>query len=461
VRDEGGEPLYWLGVQTDVTERKHMEEKLAYRALHDPLTGLPNRDLLLDRLGQALARAGRSGRKVAVLFMDLDNFKYVNDSLGHDAGDGLLVEVAERLRGSLRPADTVARLGGDEFVMLLEGLKSEADAEEAVARVTEAINRPVYLKDQEVFVTFSIGIAMNTPDEAHHDDLLRRADVAMYRAKNDGKDRHRVFDASMNASARVRLELASDLRRALARDELPIHYQPTVCLEGGRILGFEALVRWEHPRKGLILPAEFMPVAEETGLIVPMGRHTLREACRRAKDWQDGGRRPLTVSVNLSVRQLQDADLLADVSLALEESGLAPRDLILEITESALMGDVPKNVAVLRGLKALGVRIAIDDFGTGYSSLSYLERFPVDVVKVDRSFVGRLGRNAKGGALVCAVIDLARALDLDVVAEGVETAEQAEELARLGCEVAQGYHFASPLDPEEVSEFLLVQSQLL
>ena len=371
------------------------------------------------------------------------------------------MEVSERLRVGLRPEDTVARLGGDEFVVLLEGLKDETEAEEAAARLTEAINRPFCIEGQEVFATFSIGIALNTPDGVLNDDLLRKADTAMYKAKNDGKDRHRVFDASMNASARVRLELASDLRRALERDELLVHYQPTVSLVSGRVVGVEALVRWKHPRKGLILPGEFVPVAEENGLIVPVGRHTLREACRQGKEWQDGGRRPLTTSVNLSVRQLQDPNLLADVSRALEESGLAPGDLILEITESALMGDVPRNVAVLRDLKDLGIRIAIDDFGTGYSSLAYLERFPVDVLKIDRSFVSRAGRDAKGKALVCAVIDLARALGLDVVAEGIETAEQAEELARLGCEVAQGYYFAKPLDPGSVSKLLTAQPQLL
>ncbi len=455
-RDGNGEPLRMVGTVHDVTQRRALEERLEHLAFHDPLTGLPNRALFLDRLEQALVRADRREGRVAMLFLDLDRFKVVNDSLGHDAGDELLVAVAERLRGCLRPEDTVARLGGDEFVVLLEDVGDRGYAERVSERIAEALRGPVDLEGNETYVTASIGVVLNEAGHARPPEMLRDADIAMYAAKDAGKARHEVFDEGMKARAHRRLELENRLRRAIEREELRVHYQPKVDLSSGAVVGMEALVRWQDPERGLIYPAEFVPLAEETGLILPLGRWVLGEACRQAKEWRERypGADSLTVAVNLSAKQFQQPNLAEEVDRALGGTGLDPGALILEITEGVLMEKAQSNMETLRGMKTLGVKVAIDDFGTGYSSLGYLKRFPVDMIKVDRSFVCGLGQDTEDTAIVETVLLLARALGLRAVAEGIETAEQMEELRALGCPVGQGYYFARPMPSDEAGKLL-------
>ncbi|HEX8939263.1 MAG TPA: EAL domain-containing protein [Candidatus Limnocylindrales bacterium] len=432
----------------DVTERKAFVRQLAYEAFHDPLTDLPNRALFVDRLGQALARATRRDTSVGVLFLDLDNFKIVNDSLGHQLGDELLVGVATRLRSAVRAADTVARMGGDEFTILLEDVTEAAEAVEVAERIREAFRAPFAIAGRDVFMTASVGVAVAAGAGRTADSLLRDADLAMYRAKASGKARHCVFEHGMEAPAVERLAVDADLRKALERHEFRVHYQPIVTLVGGCVSEFEALVRWERPGHGLVLPASFIPLAEENGLIVPLGRWVLEEACREAAAWPPGpGGRPIVVSVNLSARQLQDPDLVTHVERALAVGPTRPA-LKLEITESVAMLDPELTSRTLRRLKALGVLIAIDDFGTGYSSLSYLKRFPLDALKIDRSFVDGLRTDGHDAAIVQSVIALARSLGLAVTGEGVETVEQAADLRALGCELAQGFLYARPLAAE-------------
>ncbi|PLS87591.1 MAG: GGDEF domain-containing protein [Actinobacteria bacterium] len=445
----------------DVTERKTLEERLKHQALHDPLTGLPNRALLLDRLGHALDRADRTEACVAVLFLDLDDFKVVNDSLGHEAGDDLLVAAARRLETCLRPGDTLARLGGDEFVVLLEDVGGRGEATGVATRIAEALREPFLLgAHEEAFVSVSIGVALTSGGEDRTgslpDDLLRWADVAMYDAKRKGKAHHAVFDPSMDARALERLRLGADLRRAAERGEFRVHYQPEVELSTGRVVGFEALMRWEHPEQGLVPPGRFIPVAEETGMIIPIGRWVLEEACRQAKKWCEGRPNgpPLAMSVNLSARQFAHPDLARDVARALGESGLDPGCLVLEITESAVMEDARSTIDTLEELESLGVGLAIDDFGTGYSSLSYLRRFPVDYLKIDRSFVDGIEEDSGDAVLVSGIVDLAHALGLSVVAEGVETEGQLGLLRGMGCDLAQGYHFSRPMPGEEADTLL-------
>jgi diguanylate cyclase (GGDEF)-like protein/PAS domain S-box-containing protein len=456
VRGQGGEPLRMVGTVHDITERKALQEQLEYQALHDALTGLPNRALFMDRLQHALVRAWRRKGEVAVLFMDLDNFKVVNDSLGHDAGDSLLAAVAERLRARLRPEDTAARLGGDEFVILLEDLTDVGEATRVAERIAEALRTAFVLNRREVFVTASIGVVLSDDARKEPADLLRNADLAMYRAKHAGRARYEVFEEQMSARALERLQMENDLRRAVERQEFVVHYQPVVALDTGGVKGFEALVRWERSEDTLIVPEEFVPVAEDTGLIVPIGQWTLREACRQAQEWRR--RYPdapsVTMFVNLSARQLQDPDLARRIAQITRETGFDPRYLELEISEGAAMVNAPATAAVLEELKALDVRVAIDDFGTGYSSLSYLERFPVDSLKIDRSFVDKLGQDPGTALLVSGMIDLAHALGLRVIAEGVETTEQLQRVRDLGCDLAQGYHFSRPL-PDEAAGVLL------
>ena len=463
--EEGGRAIGLAGTIHDVTERRALEEELAHRAFHDPLTDLPNRTLLMDRLGHALARKERAKGEVAVMFMDLDNFKHVNDSLGHEAGDDLLVEVAARIRGSVRPEDTVARLGGDEFAVLLEDVGGEDGAVEVAERIARELSPPIRLGGREVFVTPSIGVALGGPDKTRSDGLLREADAAMYRAKARGKNRHAVFRPEMRGTSSRRLRLEGDLRRALEDPgrEFRVFYQPEALVRTGRIVGVEALIRWEHPEQGFLPPAEFVPLAEETGLIVPLGRWVFREACRQAGEWRrrfprDPGDEPLRMSVNLSARQFQNPGLLGEVTEALDAAGLEPDGLILEITESVLMEDAPSTVATLRGLRALGVKLAIDDFGTGYSSLSYLKRFPVDLIKIDRTIVGGLERDAGNAAIVAATVTLAHALGLRVVAEGVETHEEAAKLREMDCDMGQGYYWWRP-SPPEAAATLIASSQ--
>ena len=441
-------------VGRDITERKGLEERLAHQALHDPLTDLPNRTLFTDRLRQALARTKRRKQFLAVLFMDLDNFKVINDSLGHKVGDRLLVAATKRMRRILRPEDTVARLGGDEFVFLLE----DTDVDSAVhvtERLLEQLREPFTLGGRQLFVTASIGITVGGGNRKHAADLLRDADLAMYRAKHSGKARYAVFDETMNAQALERLELEHGLRRAVERGEFVVHYQPKVSLATEVIVGFEALARWEHPERDLLHPKEFVPLAEETGLIVPIGEAVLKEACGQANDWR--GLRPLdppAVCVNLSARQFREPGLTQSVARIVEETGLDPSSLFLEVTESTAMRDALATAATLEEIQEQGVRTILDDFGTGYSSLSYLERFPVDYIKIDRSFVGGLGQYPGAGMLVSAIINLAHALGIRVIAEGVETQEQFERLREMGCDLAQGHLFSEPLTANEVSDLL-------
>jgi diguanylate cyclase (GGDEF)-like protein/PAS domain S-box-containing protein len=446
----------------DVTERKRLAEQLQHQAFHDHLTGLANRALFMDRLGHALTRMTRRDVSVAVLFLDLDNFKVINDSLGHERGDELLVAVGKRLTELLRSEDTVARLGGDEFTVLLEDVTSPTQATHVARRITEAFRSPFSLEGQELVVTAaSVGIALGTTGNQRPQEVLRDADVAMYRAKTTGKARYAVFEPSMNAGARARLQLENDLRRAITRGEFRVCYQPKVVVESGRIAGVEALVRWEHPTRGLLPPHEFIPVAEETGLIIPIGNWILREACRQAYQWQEQypNAPPLLMNVNLSAQQFRQADLLQKVAQVLRETGLNPSNLELEVTESVMLNDADSPTETLRQLKGLGVRIALDDFGTGYSSLSYLRRFPVDTLKVDRSFVDRLGQEVEDTAIVQTVITLAKTLGLEVVAEGVERVDQLAQLREMECDLAQGYYFARPIVSESIPALLASGTQ--
>jgi diguanylate cyclase (GGDEF)-like protein len=448
----------------DVTERTTLESELAHRAFHDSLTELPNRALLHDRLGHALARGARSSLATAVLFIDLDNFKVINDSLGHQAGDRLLVTVAQRLRAAVRPGDTAARLGGDEFTVLLEDLSDSADAMNVAQRFLQQLRVPMNLDGHSVVVSASIGIAISDGANAIlADDLLRQADIALYAAKGRGRDQFALFESSMSQLPLERLELELDLRKGLQRGEFRVYYQSIVELTSGRITGVEALVRWNHPRDGLVSPDRFIPVAEQSGLIVPLGRWVLREACQQAQTWrlQHPDQPPLVVSVNLSARQFQHAGLIEDVAEALRDSGLSPHLLKLEITESAAMEAGIGTIQVLQALKGLGVLLAIDDFGTGYSSLAYLKRFPVDTLKVDRSFVSGMGQNPHDSAIVQSVITLARTLSLSVTAEGIETVGQLEELRGLACDEGQGFLFARPQPVEAFADVLPVKQQSL
>ena len=410
----------------------------------------------MNRLERSLARGRRRESRVAVLFMDLDNFKFVNDSLGHQAGDLLLVAVSKRVQPCLRSEDTIARLGGDEFAILIEDVKYTSEPAYVAERIIEELQAPFTLGGQLVVVTPSIGIAIGEAGQNPPEHLLREADLAMYRAKGDGKAGHRMFDPVMEYETTERLKLENDLRWALQRDEFRVHYQPVVHLETRRIVGMEALVRWEHPERGLILPDEFVPLAEEIGLIIPIGRWVLREACRQAHNWQKRYRAepPLSMSVNLSTRQLRDSDLVEDVEGLLLDAEIDPEDLILEITESAVVGAEEHRIGTLRRMQALGVRFALDDFGTGYSSLSYLKRLPVSLLKIDRSFVERIGQDAEDEVLVSGIVYVASALGLSVVAEGVETPQQLARVKSLGCELGQGNYFSKPLSSEAAGKLL-------
>lgn len=443
----------------DITERKQLEQDFARRAVHDELTSLANRTLFQDRLEHALARHARSGESLAVLFLDLDDFKTVNDSLGHGAGDALLVEIANRLRGALRKTDTPARLGGDEFAVLAESLKRPGDVVEVARRMLGAFDVPVVVEDTEVLVRPSIGIAVVASDIAAADasSLMRDADIAMYAAKAAGGGQFRIFEPEMHAAASRRLELKADLRVAQERGQLAVHYQPIVELGSERVVGVEALLRWTHPRYGGVSPVEFIPLAEETGAIGDIGAWVLERACAQASYWQRRqapGEKPLTVSVNLSSKQLDDAAIVQRVAAILQQTGVARGSLVLEITESALIREGTLGVDRLAELRALGIRLAVDDFGTGYSSLAYLGRLPLDIVKIDRVFVNELQAGGERTELAAAIVSLGETLGLSTVAEGVEQATQAEELAQLGCAFAQGYLFSRPITGEEMTTFL-------
>jgi diguanylate cyclase (GGDEF)-like protein len=431
----------------------HAVAQTVHQAFHDSLTDLPNRALFLDRLEHAFTRSARADTELAVLFADLDGFKTVNDSLGHEAGDELLVLVAERLRGVLRAVDTAARFGGDEFAILIEGPRNGGLGRLLAERVLEAFQEPFALRGRQLYISMSIGIAEGRGEMDH---LLRNADLAMYQAKSRGKGRFEVFEPGMHAAVVERLELEVDLKHALDRDELVLHYQPVCRLDSGEVVGVEALVRWAHPVRGLLGPNDFIPLAEESRLILALGNQVLRKACQQAAAWQAShpGSEPLEIGVNLSGVQLEQPDLVDQVRTALGRARLQPSCLVLEITETALMADTDANIEKLEALKALGVQLAVDDFGTGYSSLEYLRRFPVDILKIAKSFVDDVAGPAEDAALVKTIVDLADGFGLRVIAEGIEQADQRERLIELGCELGQGFHFARPAPPAAIEPLL-------
>ena len=443
----------------DISERKAFEEQLSHQAFHDSVTNLANRALFRDRVEHALERQQREDRPLAVVFLDLDDFKTINDSLGHAAGDELLFQVGERLKECLRSADTAARLGGDEFAILLEDVGEGVEAAEVADRIMGSLEGPFMLEDKEVFVRASAGIVIGDSaalEATGAEDLLRNADVAMYMAKEQGKGRYQVFEASMHTTVLERLELKADLQRAVENKEFTLHYQPVIILKTGRISGFEALVRWNHPQRGLVPPLSFIPLAEETGIIVQLGRWVLEEACRQIKTLQTAYPQdpPLSMAVNLSARQLQRPEIVQEVADVLHTTGVDPKSLVLEITESVMMEDMELSIARLRELKELGVELAVDDFGTGYSSLNYIRRFPVDILKVDKSFIDGINEGGEDSALTAAIIELAGILRLQPVAEGIERAEQLERLLELDCDLGQGYYFAKPLDKLALQQLL-------
>ena len=464
VQDSSGVPTRMAGSQTDITLRKVFEEQLRHQALHDSLTSLPNRALFLDRLNQAIRLSERQKEyRFAVMFLDLDRFKVLNDGLGHVVGDALLNMFAEKLQNILRAVDTVcrhtgtlARFGGDEFVLLLDNISGVGDATLVAGRIERMLEQPFQIDQHEVFTSASIGIAMSGPGYTNPEELIRNADTAMYRAKARGKACFEIFDADMHSKAIERLQLENDLRRAIDREEFRVHYQPIVSLSTGRIVAFESLIRWEHPERGMISPIEFIPVAEETGMIVAIGEFVLRTSCRQLRAWQTSipGQSELMVSVNLSVKEFSKPNLIAAIADILTETEVQPRYLKLEITESALMESVEFVTRTLRQLRDMGIQLAIDDFGTGYSSLSYLHRFPMHTLKVDQAFIRDMSSSRESEQIVKTVLLLAQALSMSTIAEGIENATQAEALHMLRCESGQGYFFSRPLPADQATELL-------
>jgi diguanylate cyclase (GGDEF)-like protein len=449
-------------LQREIAERKKAQEQLLHLALHDTLTGLPNRVLFVERLKQALDRFKQQPEyKFAVLFLDCDRFKVVNDSLGHVVGDQLLIAVARRLASCLRPSDTLARLGGDEYTILLENIKESSDATRIAEQLQQQLTIPFQLNEHEVFINASIGIVADPTDYDQPEHLLRDADTAMYRAKELGKARYQVFDERMHHRALASLQMETDLRRALERQEFVVNYQPIVSLTSGRIYGFEALVRWYHAERGFISPVEFIPIAEETGLIVSIGEWVLREACHQMRMWQHQLPRhpPLTISVNLSAKQFWQPNLIEQIDTILQATELDSRSLKLEITESAIIDNDESVTAILQQLRDRQIQLSIDDFGTGYSSLSYLQRFPVDTLKIDRSFVSKIGETGENLEIVRAIVTLAHNLAMNAIAEGVETTQQLSHLRAAGCEFGQGYFFSKPLTPEAAAAIIATAPQ--
>ncbi|WNV75193.1 EAL domain-containing protein [Geodermatophilus sp. DSM 44513] len=454
VHDTAGQPVHGVLQLVDVTGRRQAEELLAHHALHDSLTGMPNRRLLQDRLEQALTRARRHRTTVAVLFVDLDQFKTVNDSAGHSVGDELLRVAAERLSGRLRAVDSAARFGGDEFVVVCEEISSDHELLVIADRLLATMAKPFRVGDQEFTLGASIGIAVSPSGHDSAEALLRDADLAMYEAKDRGRGGYVVFDGALRGALELRQQVEADLRLAIDRGELRLLYQPVVDIQSGDVTGVEALVRWEHPTRGMLAPDEFIPVAEDTGLVVPIGNWVLHEACRQLQEWRRGSGLALTMAVNVSARQLSDCRFPDIVAAVLSDSGADPATVCLELTETALLDATEATAATLQGLGELGVRLALDDFGTGFSSLTFLKRFPIDVVKVDRSFVRDVAVDPEDAAIVAAVINLGRSLNLETVAEGIETAEQLACIRRFGCQFAQGYLFSPACPPDDVPALL-------
>ena len=454
VRNDAGAVSHYIGVHSDITDAKTHQDELARQANHDSLTGLPNRNLLWDRIQGACARAQRYDNFAAVAFLDLDNFKVVNDSLGHTLGDHLLRAVAARLQTALRATDTVARQGGDEFVLVLSDQASEQQVADELQRIAQSFSKSFSVEGREVFITASIGAAMYPQDAKDPESLLKSAELAMYRAKESGRNSYQLYTVEMQTRVTERLALESRLRQALARGEFELYYQPQVDLRTNRVFGCEALIRWKQPDLGMISPAKYIPLAEETGLIVPIGEWVLRTACRQCKAWQDAGLPPVTVAVNISARQFREKNLFELVGTTLAETGLAPGQLELEVTESVIMHDAQQVIASLQAFRDMGVRLSVDDFGTGYSSLSYLKRFPVDRLKIDQSFVRDLSSNADDVAIAQAIITLGHTLNLHVIAEGVETPEQLAFLRNHHCDEMQGYLFGKPMLAEDFAKLL-------
>jgi diguanylate cyclase (GGDEF)-like protein/PAS domain S-box-containing protein len=448
------------GVMVDITEKKHAEERLTFFAHHDGLTDLPNRLLFMDRLSQALARVKWHQRLVAVLFVDLDHFKRINDSLGHDMGDLLLKAVAERLSSCVRGGDTVARIGGDEFTIVLADIAQAEDVPKVAQKIIDAVSKPFSLMGQEFFITISMGISIFPNDGQDAQALVKNAYAAMYRAKEQGRNHYQHYSPAMNVRTLERLALESNLRHALERKELLLHYQPRVDLETGQITGVEALLRWQYPDLGLVSPSQFIPLAEETGLIIPIGEWVLRTACAQNKLWQSMGLSPVRVSVNLSARQFEQRNLVETIGLVIKETGLDPNYLELELTEGLVMKNPETTIATLRSLHEMGIQISIDDFGTGYSSLSYLKRFPIHALKIDQSFVRDIITDPDGTVIVTAIILLAHSLKLKVIAEGVETKDQLDYVRSLKCHEIQGYLFSKPLPVEEMTRLLVTGKHL-
>lgn len=457
VRDKNGEAYRLAGSQTDVTERHIAEQQLLHDAFHDALTGLPNRALLMDRLEHVISRSQRRQDFLyAVIFIDLDRFKVINDSLGHLAGDLVLKTVSRRLEECIRPGDTVARFAGDEFIVLLEDLAEAADARIVADRIQQEVSRALKLDGQTIFTTVSMGIAAGNSSYHAPDELLRDADNALYRAKAAGKARYEIFDPSMHAVAVAALELETDLRQAIERRELSLHYQPIVSLASGEISGVEALLRWNHPQRGMIPPAAFIPMAEETGLIIPLGWWIVEEACSQLQRWKDSfpQQRSILMSINLSIRQFAEPDLTKRLEVMVRDTGVDPTGIAFEITESVLIENPEAVAPQLEQLRSAGFQLHLDDFGTGYSSLSYLHRFPIDTLKIDRSFVSRMRPEGKEADIIQAIIQLAGNLGMQVTAEGVETTEQLDRLRGMECGCVQGYLLSRPVPPTEIEELL-------
>ena len=455
LRREDGAPYRLAGSLTDTSDRRVIDERRLHESLHDSLTGLANRTFYLDRLGAAIRRSERLDvHRVAVVLMDVDRFKVVNDSLGHALGDDLLVAVSRRLEGCVRDVDTLARPGGDEWAILIEDLANDDEASRVAERVRQSLRQPLLVRGHSLFVTVSTGIALLTDLIQAPEDLLRDAETAMYRAKELGRDRHVVFDPSLHGRAVALLELESDLRFALERGELMVYYQPIVTADGLEVHGVEALVRWRHPERGLVLPADFIGFAEESGLILPLGDWVLRRAIEQMREWQAAGVAPRRISVNLSARQLRQENLPERVALLLDRAGLEPGCLELELTEGVVAEQADSTIDVLRRLRGLGIRLAVDDFGTGYSSLAYLTRFPVSTVKIDRAFLVDIQHDPVNQAIVQAVTTLAHSIGMRVVAEGIETTEQLDLARSLGCDEVQGYLFSKPISTDEATVWL-------